>query len=163
MYRKIYTSPFASFIIEASDQGITKIERIYADQATEKQTFIALENEWIQQAEKELDDYFAGVKQGFKVALDITAYSDFQQALWGKLMQIPYGSIKSYKQMAISLGDAKKVRAVGKANGSNPIPIIIPCHRVIGADGSMVGYSGGMDMKMYLLKLEGLAVQQELF
>jgi methylated-DNA-[protein]-cysteine S-methyltransferase len=83
------------------------------------------------------------------------AGTNFQRSVWKKLQDIPYGKTVTYGELAENLGDANKVRAVGKANGSNPIPIIIPCHRVIGADNKLVGYAGGISRKRYLLRHEG--------
>ncbi|RPI61177.1 MAG: methylated-DNA--[protein]-cysteine S-methyltransferase, partial [Ignavibacteriales bacterium] len=97
----------------------------------------------------------------FDVPLDIEG-TDFQKRVWNELRNIPYGKTISYKTLSEKLGDVKAIRAVGKANGQNPIAIIIPCHRVIGANGSLVGYAGGLDIKEKLLHLEG-ALNPELF
>ncbi len=110
---------------------------------------------------KQLKEYFAGTRKEFDVPLDIEG-TDFQKRVWDELQKIPYGKTISYKTLAEKLGDVKAIRAVGKANGQNPIAIIIPCHRVIGADGSLTGYAGGLDIKEKLLHLEG-ALNPELF
>src|SRR6185437_1776272 len=88
--------------------------------------------------------------------------TDFQKQVWAELQNIPLGKTTSYLELAKKLGDAKKIRAVGGANSKNPIAIIVPCHRVIGSDGSMTGYAGGMDKKRWLLQFEG-SIQQDLF
>ena len=110
---------------------------------------------------KELDGYFQCKRKVFSVPLDIRG-TDFQKRVWNELLKIPYGETVSYKHIANKLGDEKNVRAVGGANGANPIPIIIPCHRVINADGSLGGYTGGLGIKEKLLKLEG-SLTLELF
>ena len=109
----------------------------------------------------QLKEYFAGTRKEFDVPLDIEG-TEFQKEVWQELQNIPYGKTISYKTLSEKLGDVKAIRAVGKANGQNPIPIIIPCHRVIGADGSLIGYAGGLDIKEKLLHLEG-ALNPELF
>jgi methylated-DNA-[protein]-cysteine S-methyltransferase len=105
----------------------------------------------------ELRAYFAGELTEFSLVLAPRG-TPFQQRVWSALQTIPYGTTTSYGQLAVALGDPRAVRAVGLANGRNPIPIIIPCHRVIGADGSLTGYGGGMDRKQWLLALEGRAL-----
>jgi methylated-DNA-[protein]-cysteine S-methyltransferase len=109
----------------------------------------------------QLKEYFAGTRKEFDVPLDIEG-TDFQKRVWNELQNIPYGKTISYKSLSEKLGDVKAIRAVGKANGQNPIAIIIPCHRVIGANGSLVGYAGGLAIKEKLLHLEG-ALNPELF
>lgn len=106
------------------------------------------------QAANELHDYFAGAKRVFQVPLDLRG-TDFQIAVWNELRKIPYGETRSYAQIADAIGKPKAVRAVGAANGSNPIAIIVPCHRVIGAGGKLTGYGGGLPLKKRLLELEG--------
>jgi len=109
----------------------------------------------------QLKEYFSGKLKKFDVPLDVEG-TDFQLKVWNELKKIPYGKTKSYKEIAEKLGDAKKIRAVGKANGQNPVAIVIPCHRVIGADGKLTGYAAGLDIKEKLLLLEG-ALSPELF
>lgn len=89
----------------------------------------------------------------FSIALSPTG-TNFQQSVWSALREIPYGQTRSYKQIAEIVGRPKAVRAVGKANGANPLPILVPCHRVIGANGSLTGFGGGLAAKSYLLELE---------
>jgi methylated-DNA-[protein]-cysteine S-methyltransferase len=102
----------------------------------------------------QLDEYFAGRRREFDLPL-APAGTAFQLAVWRALRSIAYGQTTSYGQLARELGNAGGARAVGLANGSNPVPIIIPCHRVIGADGSLTGFGGGLDIKRALLRLEG--------
>ena len=109
----------------------------------------------------QLNEYFNGKRKVFDVPLDIHG-SDFQKKVWAELLKIPYGRTVSYKYISQKLGDIKAIRAVGKANGANPIPVIIPCHRIINSDGSLGGYTGGLKIKEKLLKLEG-TLETELF
>jgi len=102
----------------------------------------------------QLKEYFKRQRKEFDLALEIIG-TDFQKRVWNDLTKIPYGETISYGELAERMGDKNKMRAVAAANGANPIPIIIPCHRVIGADGSLTGYGGGLDVKKRLLELEG--------
>jgi methylated-DNA-[protein]-cysteine S-methyltransferase len=108
------------------------------------------------QAEEQLAEYFAGKRRSFTIGLD-PAGTQFQNKVWSALRTIPFGETRSYGQIADQLGNAKSVRAVGAANGRNPLSIIVPCHRVIGADGSLTGFAGGLEVKARLLALEGRA------
>ena len=106
-------------------------------------------------AQQQLSEYFAGARQQFDLPLDFEGTS-FQKQVWQALLAIPYGETRSYKQIAEQLGNPKAVRAVGAANGKNPISIIAPCHRVIGSSGKLVGFAGGLANKDILLKIEQL-------
>lgn len=101
----------------------------------------------------QLTAYFAGERRAFTLALDLRG-TPFQQLVWGAVAAILYGETRSYQQIARTIGRLAAVRAVGAANGANPLPIVIPCHRVIGADGNLTGYGGGLDMKRRLLAME---------
>lgn len=109
----------------------------------------------LQQAAQELGEYFAGQRKTFSLPLAPQGTA-FQQAAWHALLQIPFGHTISYGQQAKNMGKAKAMRAVGAANGKNPISIIIPCHRVLGANGALTGYSGGIEHKIFLLRHEGV-------
>ncbi len=111
------------------------------------------ENDHVRQAKQELTEYFNGIRQKFDVALDPIG-TDFQLRVWKGLQQIPYGTTVTYMDQTRSLGDLKAIRAVASANGKNKIAIIIPCHRVIGSNGKLTGYAGGMERKRWLLDLE---------
>ena len=111
-------------------------------------------NEWMTQAADELRRYFAGILRAFLVPLDLQG-TDFQLSVWHQLVKIPFGETRSYLQVAEAIGKPKAVRAVGAANGSNPMAIIVPCHRVIGSNGKLTGYGGGLPLKQRLLELEG--------
>ena len=101
----------------------------------------------------QLDEYFEGRRRDFDVPLDVRG-TDFQRSVWRALCTIGFGETISYGELARRLGNAKAVRAVGLANGRNPVSIVVPCHRVIGADGSMTGYGGGLERKIFLIALE---------
>jgi methylated-DNA-[protein]-cysteine S-methyltransferase len=111
-------------------------------------------NPLLTEAVRQLRAYFAGALREFQLPLDIEG-TDFQKRVWGQVAAIPYGETRSYLQIATALGSPQAVRAVGAANGANPVPIVVPCHRVIGASGKLVGYGGGLAMKRWLLELEG--------
>ena len=108
----------------------------------------------LRQCEEELTAYFAGTLRTFTVPLQPVG-TPFQLSVWGALRQIPYGETRTYAQIAKTIGNPKACRAVGMANNRNPISILIPCHRVIGAGGALVGYGGGLEAKKFLLSLEG--------
>lgn len=102
----------------------------------------------------QLKEYFLGDRKQFDLSLEIEG-TEFQKKVWNELLKIPYGRTISYKELALRLGDVKVIRAAASANGANPLPIVIPCHRVIGSDGSLIGYGGGLEIKEKLLILEG--------
>ena len=102
----------------------------------------------------QLRQYFAQARHSFELPLD-PAGTPFQKSVWAALSQIPYGELRSYRDIAREIGNAAAVRAVGAANGRNPLPIVVPCHRVIGSDGSLTGFAGGLEAKTVLLQLEG--------
>jgi methylated-DNA-[protein]-cysteine S-methyltransferase len=110
-------------------------------------------NPVLQETERQLRSYFAGDLRQFQLPLDL-AGTPFQQRVWRELLKIPYGETRSYGQLASTLGTPAAGRAVGAANGVNPVPIVVPCHRVIGAGGKLVGYGGGLPLKRRLLALE---------
>ncbi|CAM9101341.1 methylated-DNA--[protein]-cysteine S-methyltransferase [Acinetobacter bereziniae] len=105
------------------------------------------------ETQQQLNEYFQGHRTQFDLALDF-AGTEFQQKVWQALLTIPFGETRSYKQIAEQIGNVKAVRAVGAANGKNPISIIAPCHRVVGANGKLVGFAGGLENKDILLKIE---------
>jgi methylated-DNA-[protein]-cysteine S-methyltransferase len=113
-----------------------------------------------ERAVMQLDEYFAGRRTSFDLPLQPKG-SPFELKVWDQLLQIPYGETRSYGDLARALGDPGAAQAVGAANGRNPIAIIVPCHRVIGADGNLVGYAGGLDRKRFLLELEEPATKRE--
>lgn len=155
-------TPLGTMIACASQQGLCLLE--FSDRKmleTELKhivkklnaTIIQGENPVFKQLESELAEYFAGTRKTFSVPFHLIG-SDFQLKVWDILQQIPYGETHSYKQQALALGKPESIRAVANANGMNSISILIPCHRVIGANGQLTGYGGGLWRKKYLLDLE---------
>ena len=152
-------------LLEFSDRRMLNTE--YKDlEKYLKTTIIEVENRHFITIRKELEEYFEGSRKEFSVPL-VTPGSAFQQAVWKELMKIPYGTTRSYNQQSVALGKPESIRAVANANGMNRISIIIPCHRVIGSDGHLTGYGGGLKRKKWLLdhekKYSGIAVDQSLF
>lgn len=111
-------------------------------------------NELLAEAASQLRAYFARELREFSLPLDLQG-TDFQKRVWRQVAAIPYGEMRSYLQIATAIGAPTAVRAVGAANGANPVPIVVPCHRVVGANGKLVGYGGGLPLKRRLLELEG--------
>ncbi len=107
----------------------------------------------LQKCKLQMDDYFSGKSFGFDLSIN-SGGTEFQKKVWAELLKIPYGETITYLELAVRLGDPKVVRAVGTANGRNPIAIVIPCHRVIGAGNKLTGYAGGIVRKLWLLELE---------
>lgn len=116
---------------------------------------VALSSPIIRRTIRELDEYFSGQRRVFSVPLAF-AGTPFQQAVWNELLRIPYGTTVSYRQVADRIGKARGVRGVAQAIGANRMSVLVPCHRVIGSDGSLTGYAGGLDAKQYLLRLENI-------
>ena len=143
--------------ITGDDDGITSITVLNSE---EKLTDIIPES--LQDCVYQLQDYFEGKREQFDLKLNPQG-TDFQQTVWKQLQTIPYGKSMSYLELSKQLGDIKAIRAVANANGKNPIWIIIPCHRVIGSDGSLTGYAGGLARKQWLLNHENPYKQQSLF
>ena len=110
----------------------------------------------------QLNEYFKGDRKQFSLKLNAKG-TDFQERVWNELLTIPYGKTSSYLELSKQLGDVKAIRAVANANGKNPLWIIVPCHRVIGSDGSLTGYAGGLHRKKWLLEHESPYKQQSLF
>ena len=149
-----YSSPVGELLIESEGEAITTVNFLKDVRPVEEHRTAVIE-----QCITELDEYFFRGRKFFTVPLSPQGTS-FQQKVWNELINIPYGQIISYLDLANRLGDPKTIRAVGLANGQNPIAIIIPCHRVIGKNGDLVGYGGGLDKKEWLLLHEGAIKQQ---
>ena len=155
----IVQSPIGRLLLLGDGQALTGLWMIDGDRHSAKVEEAAQvhQPEFFREARAQLEAYFAGDLKEFSLPL-APAGSRFQLAVWTELTKIPYGSTTSYGAIALALGKSMvAARAVGLANGSNPISVIVPCHRVIGADGSLTGYGGGLDRKLTLLKLEGSA------
>lgn len=153
-YFKTMKSPVGKITLVASADALIAL---YVKDEDMPHKIGALKNELHQvllNAEKQLNEYFSGVRKDFDLPLT-PAGTAFQNKAWSALSKIPFGEVWSYGKQAVYLKSPNAQRAVGGANGKNPIPIIIPCHRVVGSTGKLTGFSGGMAMKVFLLKLEG--------
>ncbi len=117
-------------------------------------SYIEEDTDEIQETKHQLEEYFKGERKSFGIPL-LMVGTDFQQSVWNELIKIPFGKTESYLGLSQKLGNEKAIRAVAAANGANAISIIIPCHRIIGSDGKLIGYAGGLDAKKKLLHLEG--------
>lgn len=153
LYTKM-NSGIGTLYIYASDKGLVFLT--WDEDEFERTGFEYQmgENKHLTAAKEQLEAYFDGKIKKFDLEIDFIRGTEFQRKVWKALTKIPYGTTISYEQEAIMLGDGKKTRAVGSANGKNPIPVIIPCHRVVRKDKSLGGYSGGLDKKIFLLNLE---------
>lgn len=145
-----YDTPIGRIGIAENGKGITDI--FFAAAESPKDAALE-ETELLNDAAKQLTDYLAGKRKDFELPLSPEG-TEFQKAVWEALLTIPYGETRTYKQIAEQIGNPKACRAVGMANNKNPISIIVPCHRVIGSNGKLVGYGGGLEVKKKLLELE---------
>ena len=156
MFIDYLDTPLGLFEFMATEKGICQAifcgDKIHDDQrgASKANDITAL-------CKQQLIEYFAGKRQVFTVPLDPKG-TEFQQSVWSYLAKIPFGSVKSYGDIAKTLNKPKASQAVGGANGRNPITLIVPCHRVIGGDGSLTGYDGGIERKLWLLNHEGIEI-----
>ena len=150
-------TPLGVAKVTGDELGLSSISVLNTD---EKLTEIV--PEVLEDAVYQLNEYFDGKRTDFDLLLNPTG-TDFQQRVWKSLLEIPYGKTVSYLQLSKTLGDVKAIRAVAAANGKNPLWIVVPCHRVIGSDGSLTGYAGGLSRKKWLLEHESPAKQQSLF
>lgn len=155
-------TPLGNMMAAATDEGICLFEFEYRRMMSSIQkrietglgeTLTEGEHPFIDELEKQMNEYFAGTRRDFNLPLHLVG-TEFQKKVWNGLLQIPYGQTRSYKKQSIFLGDVKAIRAVGTANGQNGIAIIVPCHRVIGENGSLIGYGGGLPNKKWLLEHE---------
>lgn len=154
LYEKCYDLPIGLVVIQANDNAITGIRTAnVADEYKANAEIVEKETILIKRAYEELNEYFSGKRRTFDLPL-YTDGTEFQMQVWKALQEIPYGETRSYKEIAEKTGRPLACRAVGGACHRNPIFIMIPCHRVVGADGSMTGFGGGIPVKEQLLKLE---------
>ena len=162
-----FQSPLGAITIAATDKGLAGLWFEGQKHLPPELTGYAVwptdpSHPVLQKVSQQLTDYFAGRRAQFDVPLDLAGGTDFQQAVWQALLAIPQGRTASYGDVSVRIGKPAAVRAVGAAVGRNPVSIIVPCHRVLGADGSLTGYAGGLDRKTALLKLEG-ALAESMF
>jgi len=158
IYTQHIQSELGGIILAATDRGLAGVWFDAQRHAPDTTGWIpSPAHPVLKQAAAQLADYFAGRRSNFELPLDLSHGTDFQQSVWQALLRIPHGDTSSYGRLGQAIGRAAAVRAVGAAVGRNPISVIVPCHRVLGADGSLTGYAGGLDRKMRLLRLEGVA------
>ncbi|MCR8636352.1 methylated-DNA--[protein]-cysteine S-methyltransferase [Paenibacillus radicis (ex Xue et al. 2023)] len=160
-------SPIGPLVLGATEKGLCHVEfGRFADVETKLQKWSGrwfqtyewqLDMPLLREAIEQLQQYFAGDRTQFELELDLRG-TPFQVKVWQALSRIPYGVVCSYKDIGQAVDSVKAVRAVGGANNQNPVPIIVPCHRVIGANGSLVGYGGGLNVKTFLLQHEGYKI-----
>jgi methylated-DNA-[protein]-cysteine S-methyltransferase len=153
-----YESPLGAMIVAATDRGLAGVwfegQRHMPDHSSWP---TRPEHPVLRQACAQLGDYFAGRRSSFDLPLDLQGGTAFQRSVWDALLAIPSGGTTSYGMLSRRIGQPAAVRAVGAAVGRNPLSIVVPCHRVLGADGSLTGYAGGLERKTALLRLEGAA------
>ena len=151
------STPLGSAKLEGDENGISSVTVIESDEPESK-----IIPEVLVDAVYQLNEYFEGERQNFDLLINPEG-TEFQKKVWNSLLEIPYGKTISYLELSKKLGDVKAIRAVASANGKNPLWIIIPCHRVIGSDGSLTGYAGGLHRKKWLLNHESPSKQKSLF
>lgn len=149
----LFETVLGTMVGGADDSGICLLEFFDSDFNSRKIHFPEVKNLFLEQLRKELDEYFDGTRKEFSLPLHPEG-TDFQKSVWKELLKIPYGTTRSYSEQSNSLGVPKSIRAVANANALNKIAILIPCHRVIGSDGSLTGYAGGLKRKKWLLDHE---------
>jgi len=159
---QIFDTPLGKMLACATDKGVCMLEfidrRAFVTELKDlkrllRATIKSGTNKHLKALEKQLDEYFQKKRKKFEIPL-VTPGSEFQNKVWEKLLEIPFGETRSYKQQSIVIGNLGAIRAVGTANGANRISIVVPCHRVIGEDGNLTGYGGGLKRKRWLLDFE---------
>ena len=158
---KTIQSPVGKLKLVASDKGLVAVlwqndnpNRVRLGELVKQDSHLVLT-----EAQRQLGEYFEGKRRNFSVALDMRG-TTFQRKVWEALLAIPFGETRTYRDVADRLGNARATRAVGAANGRNPISIIVPCHRVIGSNGKLTGFAGGLEVKARLIELEQLCWNQ---
>ncbi|MCP4449069.1 MAG: methylated-DNA--[protein]-cysteine S-methyltransferase [Myxococcales bacterium] len=152
-FQKKLSAPFGQLRCVSTSEALVAVSsRPESDQW--EAAAVVTEHPILDQAVRELVAYFDGEAQSFATPIEMGG-TDFQNAVWCELLKIPFGESRSYADIAKAIGKPKAVRAVGAANGKNPLGILVPCHRVIGKNGSLTGYGGGLEMKLWLLRHEG--------
>lgn len=152
MNYQLLDTPIGPLRLLSTGTHLAAIE--FANQQSDTQDETCRTDKVLERSARQLQEYFAGRRKTFDLPLAPRG-TDFQRTVWNALSAIPWGAVCSYADIARAIDKPKAVRAVGAANGRNPLPIVVPCHRVIGSDGSLTGFAGGLDMKRKLLELEG--------
>ncbi len=156
MYKSFYKSPIGIIEISAGSKGITSIR--FLDDQIKGNDFS--ENDYTKRCCVQIEKYFSGSLKEFNLELDLTG-TEFQIQVWNGLLEVKFGETISYQKQSKNIGNIKKIRAVANANGKNPIAIVIPCHRIIGSNGSLTGYAGGLWRKKWLLEHEAKISENE--
>jgi methylated-DNA-[protein]-cysteine S-methyltransferase len=156
IYTTCMESPVGRIVLISDETQLKSVN--FSEEPINEQTDLP---DILRRTKEQLNEYFAGTRLQFELELDPEG-TPFQKKVWQRLVQVPYGQTKCYRDIAIELGSVLATRAVGPANGKNPIPIIIPCHRIIGSDGKLVGYAGGLERKKWLLLHEAKHSRKEL-
>ena len=158
----VYEWPACDLYIAATEKGLCRIEfanhqseRDFVNQLLRYGAHVEKEADFFEKILSAFDRYFGGEKERFDLPLDLQEGTPFQRRVWDRVRRIEYGRTRTYREIAAELGKPGAARAVGAANGANPIPIVIPCHRVVASDGKLGGYRGGLEIKERLLRLEG--------
>ena len=145
----VIDSPIGDLSLAVDDEGLCRLHFGAVDIGPELE-----QDDLLTAAQEQLKAYFAGELTEFELPLSVRGWSEFERAVWGQLLRIPYGEMQTYGEVAKAVGDPGAARAVGVACNHNPIAVIVPCHRVVGAGGKMVGFGGGIPLKRHLLELE---------
>lgn len=153
MYYDIIESPICPILLAGNEEGLKHLIFLKGERKVKVPDDWVKNKEFFREAARQLEAYFSGKLKSFDLKLAPEG-TDFQKSVWKALCEIPCGETRTYKDIAVSIGKPKAYRAVGLANNRNPIAIIVPCHRVIGANGKLTGYASGLDVKAFLLKLE---------
>ena len=158
----VVESPLGPLLVAATDRGLLRISFSGREPEAELEEIARLAGprvlrapRSVETAHRELDEYFAGRRRAFDLALDLRGLAPFSVTVLGELAKVPYGNTATYGELAVRSGRPKAARAVGMVMNRNPVPVVLPCHRIVGASGSLVGYGGGLDRKIALLQLEG--------
>jgi methylated-DNA-[protein]-cysteine S-methyltransferase len=164
----IYESEWGNFLIVSSHKGLIKVTLpgesiaiVLNKLSQSRETIMTFKNtSLIQRTKRQLEEYFSGKRENFYLELDARG-TEFQKKVWKALEKIPYGKTCSYQDIAQNISQPKAMRAIGMANNKNPIPLIVPCHRVIGKNGDLVGFGGGLELKKKLLDLESSVLRKK--
>ncbi len=155
-------TPIGELLVASSDRGLCRVafrpEEALDEIARDFGARVLRVPRRLDGVRRELDEYFEGHRRAFDLVLDLTPVADFHRAALRELALVPFGEVTTYGELAARVGRPRAARAIGGAMNRNPIPIVLPCHRVIGASGSLTGYGGGLDRKVALLKLEGVLI-----
>ena len=153
VYYDVIESPIGLILLAGNENGLKRLIFLKGKKKMDIPEGWIQNKDFFKEAARQLEAYFSGELKSFTLKLAPEG-TDFQKSVWKALCEIPYGETRTYKEIAVSVGKPRAYRAVGLANNRNPIAIIIPCHRVIGSNGKLMGYASGLDIKEYLLKLE---------